>query len=458
MPELPLEDVQGFVLRPYGRPALRVFLLRVESAPSAGRFLRSLVGGDASVPQLTSAAPWVTKPNFCINVGFTYAGLAALKLHPQTLASFPAEFVAGAVNRAARVGDVDESAPEHWKGGLADASRIHTLLFVFAQSDAILDNVSADLRTLFGKCPAFSEVSVQDGRALPGSVAHFGYRDGLSQPTVEGGPRPSVAEVLPTAPAGEFLLGYPSQYDSFTYPVPQPRELGHNGTFLAFRILAQNCAAFEKFLVSAATQTGLDPELIAAKLCGRWRSGVPLALSPQSADSFLPLEQYNAFDYAPTSELPNANDDRRGYRCPIGSHVRRMNPRHSLVAGNSGLKRRIMRRGLTYGPPYDPMNPDDGIERGLLGLFIGVSLKDQFEFLMSDWANKATFAPGLRDTRDPINGDNSGPGATFLIPVEGQPPLELVGLSRFVTCRGAAYCFLPGITALKYVAGVAGKG
>ena len=117
-----------------------------------------------------------------------------------------------------------------------------------------------------------------------------------------------------------------------------------------------------------------------------------------------------------------------------------------------------MRERIVIALPRNKGRNDDGIERGLLGLFIGVSLKDQFEFLMSDWANKATFAPGLRDTRDPINGDNSGPGATFLIPVEGQPPLELVGLSRFVTCRGAAYCFLPGITALKYVAGVAGKG
>ena len=108
-----------------------------------------------------------------------------------------------------------------------------------------------------------------------------------------------------------------------------------------------------------------------------------------------------------------------------------MNPRHSTVAGNSGLKRRLVRRGLPYGPPYDPGNPDDGIERGLLGLFIGVSLKDQFEFLMSDWANKGSFAPGLRGTRDAIIGDNAAPDASFLIPREGQPTLQLSGLVAF---------------------------
>ena len=249
------------------------------------------------------------------------------------------------------------------------------------------------------------------------------------------------------------MLGYPSQFADFTYPIPKPADrLGRNGTFVAYRVLAQDCHAFEQFLGAASRETGLDPELIAAKLCGRWRNGVPLALSPDTSTVTLPPEQFNSFDYGPTDALPGVYDDRRGYRCPIGAHIRRMNPRHSNVAGASGLKRRIVRRGLPYGPPYDPASPDDGIERGLLGVFIGVSLKDQFEFLMSDWANKGTFAPGLRDTRDPILGDNSSPGATFLVPVPGKPTLTLNGISRFVTCRGGAYCFLPSLTAVRYLA------
>ena len=177
-----------------------------------------------------------------------------------------------------------------------------------------------------------------------------------------------MPDVLPKAPAGEFLLGYQSQYESFTYPLPQPDTLSRNGSFVAFRILEQDCAAFERFLTAASAQTGLDRELIAAKLCGRWRNGVPLALSPNTPDPELPLEKYNSFDYKPTADVPDAYDDRRGERCPIGSHIRRMNPRHSVVAGNSGLKRRVVRRGLPYGPPYDPAHPADGIERGLLGV------------------------------------------------------------------------------------------
>lgn len=458
MPDLPHADIQGFILRTYAMPLLRVFALKVAQPEAARQFFGELVNGGNS-PQLTTATDWTVKPQYCLNVGLTYTGLVALGLPSSSLASFPEEFAAGAVARAERVGDTGKSDPKHWKGKLASPD-LHILLFLFAETEDVLAQVSGQLQELYSGRNAMSELSVHEGRGLPGNVAHFGYRDGFAQPTIDGGLPPPMPDVLPKAQAGEFLLGHPSQYSDFAYPVPAPAALGQNGSFVAFRILAQDCHGFEQFLTEAAHQTGLDRELIAAKLCGRWRNGVPLSLSPHSADEHIPLEKRNSFDYMPSDSMPDAFDDRRGYRCPLGSHIRRMNPRNSIVAGNSGLKHRIVRRGLPYGPPYDPANPDDGIERGLLGLFIGVSLKDQFEFLMSDWANKGSFAPGLRDTRDPIigdNGDNAAPGATFLIPVEGEKrPIELTGLSSFVTCRGAAYCFLPSATAIRHISALPG--
>lgn len=450
MLDLPRSDIQGFILRTYAMPALRVFALKVGQPSSARRFLGALVdGGDT--PQLATATDWIVKPQYCLNVGLTYPGLAALELPAPSLASFPEEFVQGAAARAERIGDVGDSSPEHWIGRFGSTD-VHVLLFLFAQSEDALEAVTTQIRALYHRDSALSELSVHDARSLPENRAHFGYRDGFAQPVIEGALPPLMPDVLPEAPAGEFLFGYPSQYNDFSYPIPQPEPLGRNGSFVAFRILSQDCHGFERFLTQAAEQTGLDRELIAAKLCGRWRNGVPLSLSPESSNEEIPLEKRNLFDYAPSASIPDAFNDTHGYRCPLGSHIRRMNPRSSAVAGNGGLKHRIVRRGLPYGPPYDPSNSDDGMERGLLGLFIGVSLKDQFEFLMSQWANQGNLAPGLRDTRDPVIGDNSNPGAAFLIPIEHQKrPIELTGMSRFVSCRGAAYCFLPSATGLRYI-------
>ena len=425
--------------------ALSVFVVRVAKPSEARRSLGRFA--------VTSGAPWASKPDSCVNVAFTYEGLAALGLSPDSLKSFPAEFIEGAVARASIVGDVDASAPEHWKPDLTQPG-VHVLVMLFAQNAAIRDRQSALLRSQWSAGGAMTEVIVFNGDMLPGEVAHFGYRDGFSQPTIAGGLPSPITDVLPEAPAGEFLLGYPSQFSDFTYPVPVPAELGANGSFLALRILEQDCAAFDGLLNDAPAKYGISGEELAAKFVGRWRNGVPLTLAPtmDSPTPQIPLQAINAYDYAPTAANPNAYDDRRGYRCPVGSHMRRNNPRNSMVAGNSGLRHRIVRRGLPYGPPFDPAHPHDGEERGLLGLFIAVSLKDQFEFLMSEWVNGDTFAPGLSGTKDPLLGHTASGAGKFTIPREGGQPIVVSGFSQLVTTRGAAYAFIPSLTALQYIA------
>ncbi len=454
---LDLGDVQGFIMRSYAMPSLRMLVLRVARPDAARRFLGTLVRTDASPGlRVATAAPWPVKPPHCVNVGLTSAGLAALGVPHDSLASFPDEFVAGVVARAAQIGDVGDSAPTQWIPSLA-GSGAHMLLFIFAESETARETACDALRAAFAADGALDEIGAVDGGALPGDLAHFGYRDGFSQPTIEGGPPTLVPDVLPHAPTGAFLLGYPSQFDQFTYPVPTPVALGLNGSFAAVRILEQDCDAFEQFLHDAPPTYGMSSELVAAKVCGRWRNGVPLALSPSTdtPDPPIPPERMNDFDYAPTDGHPDAYDDRKGYRCPIGAHIRRTNPRHATVAAAAGLKHRIVRRGLPYGPPYDPARPRDGQARGLLGLFICVSLKDQFEFIMTDWVNDGAFAPGLGSARDPVIGANSSGASRFVVPVEGQSPVVMTGFSRFVRTRGGAYCFLPSVTGLRYLAALA---
>ena len=107
---------------------------------------------------------------------------------------------------------------------------------------------------------------------------------------------------------------------------------------------------------------------------------------------------------------------------------------------------------MTYGPPYNPTQRHDGQERGLLGLFIGASLRDQFEFLMVNWANDSLFTAGLGpNDKDPLIGACPDGSGHFSIP-HPEKPVILDGFSRFVTTRGGAYCFLPSITGIRYLA------
>ena len=399
-------------------------------------------GESQAGPQLATGSRWDVKPPYCVNIGFTADGLRRLGLPASVLDSFPQEFLAGAAARAEIVGDDGPSDPSTWKPGW-NTPDCHFVLTLFAQTAGTLEEVSAAVRErLIESADILAE---HTGGGLPGQLTHFGYRDGFSQPRIEGGLPTLVPEMFPPTAAGAFVLGYPSQFDQFTYPVPQPAALGHNGSFVAVRILEQDVDAFERFLREASVMYGIDAELLAAKIMGRWRNGVPLALSPSTdrPDPPIPPDQYNSFDYV---------DDPKGQRCPMGSHIRRHNPRKSSISGGGGLKHRLVRRGLPYGPPYDPTTPDDRRERGLLGLFICASLKDQFEFLMADWVNSGHFAPGIGGTKDPILGNHSTADSKFVVPVEGGPPVKITGFSRFVTTRGGAYCFLPSVTAVRYLA------
>ncbi|MGH3934286.1 MAG: Dyp-type peroxidase, partial [Pseudonocardiaceae bacterium] len=385
--------------------------------------------------------PWVVKPQCCVNLGITFPGLAALGVPPASLDSFPVEYAQGATQRAARVGDAGTSDPKLWLPWLTDLG-LHLLLSLYAESSEALEATADQLEQAWSA--GCVELGRHDGAALPGNVAHFGYRDGFSQPIIDGVPLAGLPDQLPRAPIGEFLLGYPSQHAGFSYPVPTPPELGANGSFAAFRVLEQDVDAFTEFVSQHALATGMPEGLIEAKLCGRWRNGMPLVFSPDTdtPDPPIPPQALNDFDYA---------DDQRGYRCPIGSHIRRMYPRGQRVAGNGGHLHRIVRRGIPYGPPYDPAHPRDGKSRGLLGLFIGVSLRDQFEFLMAEWANDGIFTAGLGHTEDPLIGSHAGGTGSFSIP-RPEGPVILTGLARFVTTRGGAYCFLPSITGLRYLA------
>jgi deferrochelatase/peroxidase EfeB len=138
--------------------------------------------------------------------------------------------------------------------------------------------------------------------------------------------------------------------------------------------------------------------------------------------------------------------DPHGYAIPLGSHIRRMNPRDTA---HNMQRRRIIRRGGTYGPHLPEGTPEDGVERGIAAFVGCASLVRQFEFLQNVWVNDPEFAE-LGNERDPFIGTQDG---TFDYTIPKRPiKRKIVGLPAFTTLRGGAYFFLPGIGALRYLA------
>src|ERR1700688_4656798 len=161
MSSLPLDDIQGIILRSYGMDALRLFVLQVRNAGAA----RPLLG---NLP-VTSGAVWDKKPDFCVNVAITYEGLAALQVPAASLNSFPAEFAEGAVSRAALVGDTGANAPDNWKQAFTGPG-VHLIVLLFAQTKDILETQTAVLRKLWSDEGVLTEVLVEDSGMLPGNL------------------------------------------------------------------------------------------------------------------------------------------------------------------------------------------------------------------------------------------------------------------------------------------------
>jgi deferrochelatase/peroxidase EfeB len=222
-----------------------------------------------------------------VTVAFTWNGLRALGLDQVSLASFPEEFRQGMVARAQVLGDIGSNAPTHWVGGLANPD-LHAIVILFARNEAERDQCVSEHEKLIARCPGVEVFSVLDLQAIPPfgyAHDHFGYRDRLSQPVIEGaGEEPTPGSGAPLK-AGEFNIGYPDEYGVIA-DSPRPEILARNGSYMAYRRLEEHVGRFRDFLRQHGETAG-EQELIAAKLMGRWRSGAPLVLSPDKDDPAL---------------------------------------------------------------------------------------------------------------------------------------------------------------------------
>ncbi|MEO6397708.1 MAG: Dyp-type peroxidase [Tepidiformaceae bacterium] len=465
MENLELADIQGLVARGYGKlRAARFLVLRLDDPALA----RAWLSGLERCVTRSDEDPTET----AVHVAFTVSGLRAIGLAEETLSGFSNEFREGMTtpHRQRILGDDGGNGLATWRWGGPDTSRVDAVLMLYAVNEDALATL------LRAHSEALSKAKIQVVAPLEtndiGNGEHFGFRDGISQPTIEGMGRdgPVASVVRP----GEFVLGYKNEYGLLTDRplVPEANDpigllardsggskahdFGRNGTYLVIRQIQQDVPRFWQSLdeLSRGPRNEPDPAgriRLGAKMVGRWPGGAPLALSPETDDPALATA--NDFGYH--------REDADGLRCPIGAHVRRSNPRDSLdpKPGSEdsielNRRHRILRRGRAYGPPIsveDALSGDgQQAERGLHFVCLAANIARQFEFVQHTWANNPKFA-GLYDEVDPLIGPRGPQGATFAMPA--LPVRERVrGLPEFVATLGGGYFFLPGLRALRYLA------
>ena len=287
--------------------------------------------------------------------------------------------------RAGQLGYVGVNDPKRWDAPYGKG-QVHIGLSAFSSSEEQRRRVLAVAREQYEDFPSVNVLAVQDFGAQPGDLNSLGYHDGIDQPPVEG----SGVEPLPgpgTADQGRRVYpgisggGRGAAADAAAGHTRPQRHL------LGFRKYQTRVGAFNRFL-RANGSTEEERELLAAKLVGRWRSGAPLTLAPEVDDPALGADpqRNNDFNYA---------NDPRGRQIPFGSHIRRMNPRDTELTRLTDVNlHRLIRRGTTFGPPYDInalSEKDDEVPHGAYFLFMSAKAMATMEFLQQEWINDGNF-------------------------------------------------------------------
>jgi Dyp-type peroxidase family len=516
---LDVDQIQGNIFPGFLKDSQTLLFLRITDRAAFAKWLERLIPRIATMETVVAfnrlhkhirykhksetLAPKIT----WINMAFSFAGLQELHPWNDNLDEFVDQaFKAGLLKRAQGgqpgdppggwlgdpVGTGTLGDPINWVVG-GPGNEAHVVLIVAGDCRSDVDQEVAWLQsTIFPSSDAAGRRSTsgaevifqQDGATLMGPLRgheHFGFRDGISQPGIRG-TLPDGTFLTPNQNPdnpnegkpgeillwpGEFVFGYPGQdwernveeqgVDPLQNPNRQAPEFARNGSFLVFRRLRQDVGTFHRFLQETAAKYSVTPELLAARMVGRWPSGAPAVLSPDKDDPELANDdlQNNHFDFA--------EKDSNGVAVPFACHIRKIYPRNdasadapSLGVGTAQI-RRLLRRGIPYGKqsrstPHQPV--DDDVDRGLLFLAHVASIVDQFEFVINGWVNKSDFKQkGVG--HDPIIGQNAGPHRSRFFNLNLRDgPTRIDIHEEWVVPTGGGYFFAPSILALQVLAGM----
>ena len=379
------EGLQSGIVRPQGtaeQPATHGALLMFSVTHSERG--RDFIG---ALDIALEAGGHVPADRLFRTIGFTRYGLERLGLDHDLVRQMPKAFREGMAARASAIGDLWDHHPGNWQqpqrygvaGRVGERIDLNEVDFVVqlrcapAQGDDGAAMVAEEVKRLAGAaresggaaliaCEAMQSdfVATDGGKTL--FRDHFGLIDGISQPWLPGDRTGPAGD---RAMFGDVLCGYRSSQRDVPSQGREVDALQKDGSFLVIRKLRQHRGRWDALVHdNACPAGGVTPALLAAKILGRHADGTPLV--PAGPDGS------NDFDYA---------GDAGGALCPLGSHIRRANPRAEKF---DRPVPRVVRRGMSYGPAWP--GQDDGADRGLMFMAYNANIADQFETIQR-WLN-----------------------------------------------------------------------
>jgi Dyp-type peroxidase family len=476
LPLLELSDIQGDVLIGLQKNAECFVFFKIVNPGSFKSVVKQHVTwritsawqANQQEQQLSQSSNYKKSPAIVIglNLGFTSDGLTRLLGAGRLHLDPPFERGAEARETIERLHDPPPSA---WLREF-HSDRIDGIFLITGSRQGLVNYHRAELLRLLGG--SIRVVYSEMGTTRPGvfrGFEHFGYRDGISQPGIRGLTRRSTSSPDQGLPGqdllwpGEFVFGYPGQDPSDPVRRGPPPHMAapwlRNGSYMVFRRLEQKVPEFRRFLTDHAAGLGMEPDLLGARMFGRWKSGAPLELAPLYDNAALGSDamRNNDFDYG---------DDPFQRRCPYAAHIRKAYPRDDAAGGEAEAQRhRILRAGITFGPEVASGETTTSHSRGLMFVCYQTSIERQFEYIQRSHANDPSFVSGkvrpgsgapVKPGFDPIIGQAAGEGAREMDePYPNYPAgnrrttLEMP--RPFVVLTAAGYFFMPSISALRTV-------
>lgn len=402
-----------------------------------------------------------------LNIGFTKNGLT--QLIGAERPTLDPSFENGA-NHEDTIKTLNDPPSASWIRNFV-SDRIDGVFLITGRDPSSVTFRSSEVLRLLGA--SIKVVYSEMGTTRPGAERgheHFGFRDGISQPGIRGltsvsNPIRRPDQGLPRQDLvwpGEFVFGYPGQHPDDPVKAGPPPLMAapwlRNGSYMVFRRLEQKVPEFRQFVADRAARLGMDRELLAARMVGRWKSGAPLETAPLRDDPRLGRDDGHNNDFG-------FGDDPAQRKCPYAAHIRKVNPRDDAASEAEVQRHRIIRAGIPFGPEVAPGETVTARSRGLMFVCYQTSIARQFEFIQKNYANDPGFVGGkarpggggtLTPGFDPIIGQAQGGGARemdepFPNYPAGNRRTTLDMPDPFVVLTAAAYFFVPSITALRTV-------